>query len=211
MNAGAENVNMAVRKHETSTADWDYHELASELYEWFDIFNDAFFESKLPTCYLQIAETQLSHLGHYRRGRNGVGAKHEINLNSQHLEGRPLYKVLGTLLHEMTHEWEDLFGKAGHRNYHTKAFTTKCAEMGIPCTGGYRSYTTGYTAPYLTLLIQHGVEIDPPSIPVEVPPTVPPKGRSTLKLWMCACTRIRAAVEVKARCEKCKQLFVKQV
>jgi hypothetical protein len=205
-----ENLNTVIREHETMTADWNYHELAQELYKWFDLFNAEFFDGQLPTCFLQIDPTRPSRLGHYRRGRNGVGARHEINLNSQHLEDRSLYKVLGTLLHEMTHEWEELFGKPGHRNYHTKVFTQRCAAMGIPCTGGYRSYTTGYTDPFLTLLKRNGVDVEKQAITTAEPePTIRNQGRSTLKLWMCECTRIRAAVEIKAWCMRCDRPFVK--
>ena len=48
-----------------------------------------------------------------------------------------LFEVLGTFLHEMTHEWQMLFGKAGSTGYHNKEFTARCRAMGIPCTGGY--------------------------------------------------------------------------
>ena len=203
--AGSEKLNRAVREHEVDSA-WDYRELAKEMFRWFDIFNEAFFDGKLPTCFLQIDRERISCLGHYRPGKNGVGAEHEINLNSRHLNGRLKFEVLGTLLHEMAHEWEALFGKPGHRNYHTKKFTNKCSEMGIPCTGGYRSVTLGYNDPFVSLLRQYGVKAEIIDIKIHAPQS---KGKSTLNLWTCGCTKIRAGREVDAICQKCQGHFEK--
>jgi len=196
-------INDAVRDHEIST-EWVYQQLAGELHRWFDIFNGDLFEDTLLTPFLQFARTRRSNLGHYRPGHNGVGARHEINMNKLHMHDRPFSEMLGTLLHEMVHEWQELFGQPGKGGYHNKQFAAKCAALGIPCTGGYRSYSTGYTDPFIALLQRHGVDME-----MRLPLTALPEknGGSKLKKWSCGCTNIRVAVEVQALCLKCGGFF----
>jgi hypothetical protein len=114
----AEELNDKVREHEISTS-WEHRELAQMLHRWFDLFNSRFFEFKLPQCFLRFERTRRTRLAHYQPGRNSIGAAYEINLNPVHLE-RPLYQILCTLLHEMVHEWQCLFGKPGSGGYHNK-------------------------------------------------------------------------------------------
>ena len=71
-------LNDTVRAHETEI-EWRHREMAVVCYCFFDVFNAAFFEGQLPTCFLQFEWTRRTRLGHYRPGRNAVAAKHEIN------------------------------------------------------------------------------------------------------------------------------------
>jgi hypothetical protein len=128
--AKTEVLNHIVRQHEIATP-WDHQEIARILHEWFERFNREFFADRLPLSFLRFEPSRSTTLGHYLRGRNSVGALHEINLNTLHLD-RPLYEVLATLLHEMTHEWQDLFGRSSKRGYHNREFTAKCQALGIP-------------------------------------------------------------------------------
>jgi hypothetical protein len=208
--AKTEVLNHIVRQHEIATP-WDHQEIARILHEWFERFNREFFADRLPLSFLRFEPSRSTTLGHYLRGRNSVGALHEINLNTLHLD-RPLYEVLATLLHEMTHEWQDLFGRSSKRGYHNREFTAKCQALGIPCTGGYSSYTVGYADPFVALLRQHGIEVAMPTAMSDQAPESPdrsPKlrGTSTLKKWRCQCTNIRAAVTVVAVCLRCGHRF----
>lgn len=203
-----EQINAAVREHEVS-AQWEHQTVARELHSWFDIFNAEFFEGALPTPFLQFAQTRQSNLGHYRSGRNAVGARHEINLNTLYFD-QPFYDVLGTLLHEIVHQWQEIYAKPGKGSYHNQEFTNRCSVLGIPCTGGYNSYTLGYTDPFVTLLREHGVDAE-----LRLPPPTPSapvraKGKSKLKKWSCGCTNIRAAVQIKAKCLKCDEIFTQR-
>ena len=202
-----EKINAAIREHEISVQ-WEHQPLAREMHRWFDIFNAEFFEGALPTPFLQFERARQSNLGHYRPGRNAVGAQHEINLNALHLD-QPLPEILGTLLHEIVHQWQEIHGKPGKGGYHNQQFTEKCAALGIPCTGGYNSYGLGYTKPFVLLLREHGVqaEIVLPSILSEPPAAV--RGASKMKKWRCGCTNIRAAVVISAKCLKCDTVFTR--
>lgn len=201
----SEQINQTVRDHELAVK-WDYQLAAESLHRWFDIFNDAFFDGKLPVAFLGFARTRVTNLGHYQPGRNSVGALHEINLNTRYLD-RPLGEVLGTLLHEMIHQWQELFGKPGKGTYHNKQFTAKCAQLGIPCTGGHCSYTQGYTNPFVALLRQHGLDIEERLMPLKSPiARMRPQGSSKLKKWRCACTNVWAGRDgIDLQCGHCGQ------
>lgn len=205
--ASSEALNDTLREHE-ATVDWDHRKIAADCYKFFDVFNAEFFDGKLPNCFLQFDKTRVNNLGHYRPGRNVVGARHEINLNARYVGG-PLQDVLATLLHEMAHEYQELFGKPGRGAFHNKEFVALCAGLGIPCTGGMRSYTLGYTDRFVNLLLQNDVAA---AVTVVAAGPAPRRvGTSKMKLWQCQCgTKIRAAVVVQARCLRCETLFVRQ-
>lgn len=151
---------------------WDYQEVTRQVRPWFDIFNAQFFEGKLPLPLLYFERTGRGTLGHYRLKRLGDEVQHEINLNRLHLN-RPFVEVLATLLHEITHEWQQIFGEPGEGAHHNLEFTSKCAAMGIPCTGGHRSVSLGNGPPFVSLLRQHGVDAE---IRVHMPfPAIQPK------------------------------------
>src|SRR5581483_4211092 len=88
-----ESINCAVRDHEITT-EWDHRELAETLHRFAERFNAEFFGGSLPCVFLTFEHARITTLGHYRPGRNAVGAVHEINLNTRHL-GRPLFDLLG--------------------------------------------------------------------------------------------------------------------
>jgi SprT-like family len=208
--AKTEVLNHVVRQHEITTP-WDHQEIARLLHEWFERFNRVFFADQLPLSFLRFEPSRWTTLRHYRRGRNSVGALHEINLNTRYLD-RPLCEVLATLLHEMNHQWQDLFGRSSKRGYHNREFTTRCQALGIPCTGGYCSSTVAYTDPFVALLKQHGIEVAMPTAMADQPfeitsPSPKLRGTSTLKKSRCQCTNLRAAVTVVAVCLRCGQPF----
>ena len=196
-------LNDAVRAHETGV-EWRHRELATVCYRFFDVFNAEFFSGRLPNCYLQFDRARADNLGHYRPGQNVIGARHEINLNTRHLD-RPLQDILTTLLHEMAHQWQDLYGKPGRGNYHNREFTDKCVALGIPCTGGTRSCTLEIRDPFIAVLRANGVNAAART--VAVAQTRQRAGTSKMKLWECGCMKIRAAVSVQARCLRCGALF----
>lgn len=199
-------LNDAVREHETGV-EWQFHDLAAVCYRFFDVFNAELFGGRLPNCFLQFDQTRAGNLGHYRPGRNVIGARHEINLNTRHLD-RPLQDVLTTLLHEMAHQWQDLYGRPGRGNYHNREFTDKCAALGIPCTGGVGSYTLEVRDPFISLVRANGV--DAAACVLAEAPSRQRAGTSKMKLWECGCTKVRAAVTVQARCLRCGTLFQRQ-
>jgi hypothetical protein len=200
----AEPINEAVREHET-TSGWEFREKAELLHQWFPTLNEAFFGGGLPTPCIQIAPTRRRNLGHYRPGRNAIGALYEINLNAQRI-GRSHFELIATLAHEMVHQWQDVNEKWPSNNKHNAEFYWKCRSMGIFTLRG-RSYHVGYGDPFVALLKQHGVSYEPllgadgaPEFPGE-------QGNYPMKKWRCNCTTVRAAVELVAVCLKCRQQF----
>jgi hypothetical protein len=204
-----ERVNEAVREHEIQ-ADWEHRALAEILHVWIERFNSESFDGALPLGFLQLRQARYTTLGHYRPGRNDVGALHEIALNTLHLD-RPLGEILGTLLHELVHLWQQLYGKPGKGNYHNRQFVEKCLSLGIPCTGGHRSHTLGYQDPFVSLLRRYGVDIEYQESAAEAKPEAPEqlRGSSKLKKWTCGCTNVWAAKVVEAQCCRCGQLFIR--
>lgn len=192
-----EPVAAAVREHELASAEWEYQPAARTLHGWFQIFNRRLFEDRLPLTYLRLDRGRAGWIGGYRRGRNGVGALHEIRVNSTYLAIDP-HDLLGALLREMVHEWQGLFGKPARGRYVNQEFAAKCAAVGIPCQAGYSSHTLRYDEPFLSILREEGIEI-----PQECEPLRPQAGESKLKKWACRCYAIRAAGRVRLVCEGC--------
>ena len=121
--------------------------------------------------------------------------------------------ILTTLVHEMTHSWQALYGKPSNSWFHNKEFLLKMLEFGITCnsTGCH----LGLGDPFVYFLRQHGIvfdhvtELEPDGI-LKIPPKAKPKGKSKLKKWTCGCTNIRVAVkDFAAECLKCGNKFEK--
>lgn len=200
----ADAINLSIRNHEETVATiWEFSERACELYRFFDLFNRRFFEGKLPTPVISFRTGRVSSLGWYRVGRNEVGVKDQINLNSKHLE-RPKYQTLTTLLHEMIHEWQDYFGKHSKGYYHNKQFRLKTKELGIPSDS--RGHTIDITDPFVGFCKKHGVDfaqLDDFRKQGGYSKVKRPRGRSKLHKYTCGCTNIWAAIKVIASCKQC--------
>jgi hypothetical protein len=215
MNNRNEPINVAIRDNEKAATDWQLNELATELYWWTDFFNIAFFKSEpVPVPVISFEATRVTNLGHFVIGRNAFGVLDNININRMHL-GRPMWNILATLLHELTHSWEHIYVPESKRTknwFHKVEFRKKLASFGIICDekGGH----VGYLDPFVHLLRQHGVPFDVPEGGevtkdgiIKVPPEKKKKGKSKLKKWSCGCTNARVAVELKAKCLKCGNEF----
>jgi hypothetical protein len=185
--------------------DWHGREILGLLQEWADRFNVEF-NLQVPQVALCV-ETLPAHIaGHFRYGHNGFGLRGEIALNSRYLR-QPDYDVLGTLLHELIHGWQEAHGKPGRRNYHNRQYRTKARELGLLVdTRGRQTYAA--ESAFKDLLLQH--EIDVPAI--EQPATYKkPPSKSKLKKWSCGCTNVWCAIaEMRARCLKCGGYFDRQ-
>jgi len=202
-------VNLSIRRHEEEklNADsWEYTEKAKDLYRFFDLFNRRFFEGLLPTPAISFRSGRMTGLGWYRIGRNEFGVKDQINLNSIYL-GRSRYQTLKTLLHEMTHQWQDYFGKRSASGwYHNKHFQTKSEELGIPSDS--RGQTIGITDPFVAFCRQHGVDFSELLEEAEEYRLAEERrGRSKLQKYSCGCTNIWAATRVDAICKVCGKEF----
>ena len=206
-----ESINIAIMDNEMSAYDWGLNELAWELYWWVDFFNVALFKHQpVPVPAISFERTKVTNLGHYVIGRNAFGIKENININSAHLN-RPLWDILTTLVHEMTHSWQALYGKPSNSWFHNKEFQLKMLEFGIICDSKGRHQGVG--DPFVCLLKKHGIvfnratELEPDGI-LKIASKARPKGKSKLKKWTCGCTNVRVAVkDFDAKCLKCETKF----
>lgn len=203
----AETINLALRRHQTKVDDWGFRKVAANLHTWAErmIFDFKIQTKAVPAL---MIERLRKRLGHYRSGRNGFGLRDEIALDEHHVRGNPYWKVLGTLLHEILHCWQEHSGKPpgpNSRNYHNKQYREKAEELGLIVDQyGHTQYAPGDT-PFLNLLRKYGVQV--PEIP-EPEPLIT-KGWSSLELYQCPCG-VKARVgrsRFNAQCLDCGGLF----
>jgi hypothetical protein len=188
-------------KHQRDEA-WDRRKTVADLQEWVARFIDEF-KLAIPEIALSVDPLPANRYGHYRQGHNGFGLRGEIAINTRYLD-RALWEVLGTLLHELLHAWQDVNGTPGKRNHHNAEFQAKARELGLVIDS---RGLTGYSAnsPFKDLLGKHGVLAPAHEI---VAPKAPPRGDSKMKKWTCGCTTVRVAVaDFRARCLKCEKEF----
>ena len=129
--AQTEAVTEAIRSHEVETLDWRFREAAVRLNNLFDRLNHRFFGGRLPKAVIAIGPDLIVRYGYYRIGRDEIGARHRIHLNSRHF-CRSECEVGVTLLHELLHLHQHLYGSPGKRaRYHNKEFVELAAAVGI--------------------------------------------------------------------------------
>lgn len=203
-NPPEEPINLHVREHETGLGpgQWmlsigkeeiDLCLLARALTRFAGLFNGRFFDNRLRTSLITIDDEPCYVLGHYRYGRNPIGAKREINFNSNCLD-RPFIDILATLLHEMDHQAQDehpnIYGVRGRNNYHTVGFQRMTREQGIPSNKNGETDPDEFTDPFLSFCKEHGAqavlaEYKRPRVQPSPEPPREPRG-STLKKWVCS-------------------------
>jgi hypothetical protein len=215
MNNRNEPINVAIMENERNATDWKLNELATEMYWWVDFFNIGFFKDEpVPVPVISFEQTRVTNLGHFVIGRNAFGVMDNINLNSIHL-GRPMWNILATLLHELTHSWEHIYVPDNKRTknwFHKAAFRKKLSSFGIFTND--KGCHIGYSDPFVFMLRKHGISFEMPEGAeiskegiINVPPEKKKKGKSKLKKWSCGCTNVRVAVKLKAMCLKCGNEF----
>lgn len=55
----------------------------------------------------------------------------EIAMNPVYFSIRTIKATLSTLVHEMVHQWQFHFGKAGRRGYHNKEWAALMERVGL--------------------------------------------------------------------------------
>lgn len=98
----------------------------------FDHFNRALFDGKLPPVILNFSRKNRTY-GFFAPDR-WVGAStktHEISLNPAHLRTREEKEVASTLVHEMVHLWQHVYGSPSRTGYHNREWATKMEAVGL--------------------------------------------------------------------------------
>jgi hypothetical protein len=201
--------NKKIKAHEIQTKQWRYSGLSEQMYDWFDKFNEYFFQNKLKTPVISFERTRRGTLGHFVLNRNSFGLKWNTNINKLYIDGS-LVDTLATLLHEMTHQWQQEYGKkkakSSRNNYHNVEFRKITKEMGIP--SDQRGVTLYYQNPFISFLKNHGVCVKPRYFIENKPFVKQISAKTKLKKWYCGCTIARVAIrDFQAKCLKCGNKF----
>jgi len=196
-------------------------EVVAFLYQHVDQMRAEFFAGQVPEVVLSFDVTDRRTLGHYLLSRTGMGVLWALNLNAIHL-ARPVFAVLGTLLHELTHAHEHAHGSPSKPPHHGRAFRDLCAAFGIPTDEDGHDLGVRHGSPFEEYCRRHGIAFPPvpsaeadeepgpsaaptPLLPV---PPVKPTG-SRLRKWTCPCgVNARVAVSrFDATCNLCGGRF----
>lgn len=199
-------INDALAVHASQAIGWtlgslDLAAFMRELHAWAGIFSAAY-EIGVDTPAITLEKLPRRRLGHYRRGRNGFRLHHEIAINLRHL-GDSKAEVLGTLLHELLHAWQDVHGKPGKRNYHNKEFRARALSLGLVVdTRGHQHVVPG---PFTELLAAHGVELT--GEPLCPAARTVRSAASRMRKHTCDCTTVYCATTLRATCDACGRWF----
>jgi hypothetical protein len=207
----AETINVALRDHQAGVKDWRFCNLAADLHVWAERMVLEF-KLETGTPALMIEQLRPGRLGHYRHGRNAFGLRDEVAIDQDCCQANPFWQVLGVLLHELLHAWQEHNGKPPSpksRNYHNNEFREKAATLGLLVDRrGYTQYAPGDT-PFITLLKKYGLEV--PEIPEPDATPIRP-GQSKLALYECLCgVKVRVGrSRFNAMCLDCGSVFTKR-
>lgn len=105
----------------------------AELQLAYDHFNGALFGGQLPGCLITLQREKRTY-GYFSRNRfaNLDGQlTDEIALNPCYFAVVPLVETMQTLVHEMVHQWQALFGKPGRGRYHNDQWADKMESIGL--------------------------------------------------------------------------------
>ena len=204
-----ETINIALRDHQQSIEEWKFSEVATDLHRWAERMTLEFkLEITVPPALM--LEHLRRRLGHYRRGRNAFGLRDELAIDLEHLQTDSYWQVLGTLLHELLHSWQEHNGRPPSlksHNYHNKELRNKALSLGLIVDAqGHTQYAPGDT-PFLSILQKYGVEV--PEIREMPEPVRVHKGKSKLTLYECPCgVKVRVGrSKFRAMCLDCDGLF----
>jgi hypothetical protein len=103
-----------------------------EAYEYFKV---CLFAGQLPSCLITLQRRR--HAYGYFSPKRFISRNHgqqridEIALNPDTFVGCSDKDILSTLVHEMTHLWQQHFGKPGRRGYHNRQWGHKMLAIGL--------------------------------------------------------------------------------
>lgn len=97
--------------------------------------NKELFGGSLPEPLLNLSRAGARTVAFFAplRWRDAAGdtIAHEISLNPAHLADGSACDTAQSLVHEMAHEWQQVFGKPPRRGYHDRQWSKKMVEIGL--------------------------------------------------------------------------------
>lgn len=192
-------------------------EVTNLLENCFNELNKDFYNNALPKPIITIEGTNKAY-GHYTlydAWNVGDEPRREINISSYDIN-RPREKVIATLLHEMTHMYNDLIlgvKDCSNRNrYHNKLFKKAAEAHGLICEYD-KVIGWSHTSPNEELLewinahpkykdfelVKNNIETKKAK-----PNKKPNRYKFTYTCPQCGC-ELKATARIKAICVRCKQ------
>lgn len=121
----------------TNTQTYDQSKAPTEqhiqLHKAFEFFNDRLFGNRLPATMIVMQRHKRAY-GYFRPDgythKSDDSKIHEIALNPETLS-RPDNETLSTLVHEMVHQEQELFGKPSRGGYHNKQWAEWMDRVGL--------------------------------------------------------------------------------
>jgi predicted SprT family Zn-dependent metalloprotease len=105
-----------------------------ELQAAFDFFNARLFDNRLRHVVFTV-KTKPRNLGHYASdrfvSRDALAKSDEIAMNPIAMGRRPVADTLSTIVHEMVHLAQEMFGKPGKGAHHNKEWGAMMKEIGL--------------------------------------------------------------------------------
>lgn len=102
------------------------------LNDLFDFYNNEIFHGTLPDCLVNLSRHNGAH-GFFAPERwKSIEEEiiHEISINPDTIH-RPDKEWHSTLVHEMVHHWQQVFGKPSRSGYHNMQWAKKMEEIGL--------------------------------------------------------------------------------
>jgi predicted RNA-binding Zn-ribbon protein involved in translation (DUF1610 family) len=101
----------------------------------YDHFNKTLFKGMLPNVLITMQRRSRSygyflHDGFADR-QNKAGSAHEVALNPDGFSEHSDEEIMSTLVHEMVHVWQHVFGNPGSGRYHNREWAAKMKELGL--------------------------------------------------------------------------------
>mgnify|MGYP000421601597 FL=1 len=100
----------------------------------YTILNEKLFDNELPPVLLTLRGNRKAY-GYYwndiMENREDDTKISEIALNINTFKERTNEDILSTLLHEMVHHWQYVFGKPSRNGYHNKEWGTEMKRVGL--------------------------------------------------------------------------------
>lgn len=110
--------------------DWPYRDLAGSLVSWAKRFNLEF-KLQVSELVLKLDKLPVRCVSHFRRGHNAFGLRGEITINTRYCTKQVFGSVLGHLLHEELHAWQEEHGRRSEKEqWHNREYREKAAEVG---------------------------------------------------------------------------------
>ena len=100
----------------------------------FDYFNQALFHDSLPDCMLRFSRHKKgNHKQFTAEGWEGKAGQKmpEISLSLKSVRERPPQEVMGMLVREMVHLWQETYGNPSRKGYYNREWADRMEEVGL--------------------------------------------------------------------------------